>query len=109
MFSLFSFGLAVFFSFFPFFKKFLFFNAIFIFIFFLKASKGDQYISVGGNDIILPKSSSVELQSMQSESSASVPAEHNQYVAISPVHESHPTGVIKKEAVKMITKSQQDI
>ena len=82
---------------------------IVIFIFFLKASKRDQYLSVGVNDIILQKSS-IELQPLQSvsqlpESLASVSAEDNAYAVVSPLQAPHPANVIKKEVVEMITKT----
>ena len=66
--------------------------------FFLKASKGDEYISIEVDDIISPILSSAELRSASqpSESSALVLAEDNKYVAITSVHVLDPAKVIKK-------------
>ena len=76
----------------------------------MKASKEDQYLSVVVDDMILPKSPLVELQTMkpasqQSQSLASVPAGDNKYVAINPVHVLHPAEVIKNKVVEVITQT----
>ena len=71
-----------------------------------------MYVTAGVDDAIITPIVSVELQtrksaSQQSESSASVPAEANNYESVSPVHLSHPSEVIKKKkkVVEMITKT----